>query len=68
MPRLQLWVADWGEGRTEPRLPKAWDTWEFWQYRVTDVGEVPGIPRKGLLDVYRGTVEELHQRYGKETP
>lgn len=61
---LPLWVADWGEGRIEPRLPKAWDTWEFWQWRVTEKGEIPGIPGKALLDWFNGTTEQLQERYG----
>ena len=47
-----LWVADWGEGRTEPRLPTGWDDWLFWQW--TSKGQVAG---------YTGNVDLNHGKY-----
>ena len=57
-----LWVADWRDV-DEPALPRAWDVWEFWQ--TTSDGAVPGIVGRVDLDVYNGTVGELHEEYGE---
>lgn len=37
-----------------PTLPRGWDHWWFWQYTVTQVGTVPGIPGRVDRDCYCG--------------
>jgi lysozyme len=55
---IKLWVADWSD-REEPRLPSAWDTWEFWQ--TTSHGTVAN--KRVDLDRFNGTTEEFKERY-----
>lgn len=51
-----LMVADW----TYPlSIPKPWESYTIFQYRVSPVGYVPGIPTKCDLDVFNGTYTEL---------
>lgn len=52
-----LWVADWGEGRTSPRLPTGWDKWLFWQW--TSKGQISG---------HSGNVDLNHGDYVLEAP
>ena len=64
---FDLWDADWGYDANnpndiaQPRLPKPWTTWKFWQYWITPYGTVYGSekPRLGL-DWFNGTREDLH--------
>jgi lysozyme len=53
-----LWVASY---TSEPRLPRDWDTWLFWQY--TDRGDVPGVQAPATdLNWFAGSWQDL-QRY-----
>lgn len=56
---ILLWVADWS-GEEKPRLPSAWDTWEFWQ--TTSSGVMAG--RRVDLNIFNGTVTEFKRKYG----
>jgi lysozyme len=51
-----LWVAHYTQGC--PTLPSPWTQWRFWQH--TDRGAVPGIEGPVDLDVFAGTLGELH--------
>ena len=51
-----LWVAHYGA--TCPNEPKAWSTWQFWQY-LGDKGQVPGIVSGADLNVWNGTASSL---------
>lgn len=53
-----LWVAHWGAD--SPTLPKAWNTWEFWQF--SNQGMING--RRVDLNHFNGTIEQMKQRYG----
>lgn len=50
-----LWVANYGA--SIPRLPIAWDVWQFWQYTAN--GSVPGISGNVDLNYFGGTIEQL---------
>jgi lysozyme len=52
---LPLWIAHYGVD--SPQVPGPWHDWTFWQY--TDGGQVPGIPGRVDLDVFKGTAAEL---------
>ena len=47
---------------TEPALPTAWDTWQFWQ--TTSDGSVTGIEGRVDLNVFNGDAETLQRVYG----
>lgn len=50
-----LWVASY---TSQPRMPRDWDTWKFWQY--SESGNVSGInTRKTDLNWFMGTEEDL---------
>ena len=51
-----LWVAHYTQGC--PTLPSPWRRWTFWQH--TDRGAVPGIDGPVDLDLFAGTLGELH--------
>lgn len=51
LAKKELWIANYKVA--EPRVPKPWDTWKFWQYSET--GKVPGINTNVDLDMYNGT-------------
>jgi lysozyme len=51
-----LWLAHYTSGC--PTVPNGWLHWTFWQQ--TDHGAVPGIDGSVDLDVFRGTLAELH--------
>ena len=55
---IKLWVADWS-GEEKPRLPSAWDDWEFWQ--TTSKGTVAG--KRVDLDRFNGTIAEFREKY-----
>jgi lysozyme len=51
-----LWLAHYTQGC--PVLPSPWTRWTFWQH--TDRGAVPGIEGPVDLDLFAGTLGELH--------
>jgi lysozyme len=51
-----LWIAHYTQGC--PTLPQPWTQWRFWQH--TDHGAVPGIDGPVDLDLFAGTLGELH--------
>jgi lysozyme len=51
-----LWVAHYTQNC--PTLPAPWARWTFWQH--TDRGAVPGIDGSVDLDLFAGTLGELH--------
>jgi lysozyme len=51
-----LWVAHYTQGC--PTLPPPWTRWRFWQH--TDRGAIPGIDGPVDLDLFAGTLGELH--------
>lgn len=51
-----LWVAHYTQSC--PALPPPWARWTFWQH--TDRGAVPGIDGAVDLDLFAGTLDELH--------
>ncbi len=51
-----LWIAHYTQGC--PTLPAPWPRWTFWQH--TDRGAVPGIEGPVDLDMFAGTLGELH--------
>jgi lysozyme len=51
-----LWLAAY-TNQTEPRLPKGWKQWHFWQY--TEKGRVEGIDGEVDQSYFNGTSEEL---------
>ena len=59
---LGLFVADWGDVE-EPRLPKPWKSWIFWQYKVAPNG-IPGYNRRIDLNKFVGDVTMLYALYG----
>jgi lysozyme len=53
-----LWIAHYTQ--TCPILPSAWSHWTFWQH--TDRGAVPGIEGAVDLDLFAGTLRDLHSQ------
>jgi len=51
-----LWIAHYTQNC--PALPSPWTRWKFWQH--TDRGAVPGIEGAVDLDLFAGTLGELH--------
>jgi lysozyme len=51
-----LWIAHYTQGC--PTLPPPWTRWTFWQH--TDRGAVPGIEGPVDLDLFAGSLGELH--------
>lgn len=51
-----LWLAHYTQAC--PTLPAPWTRWTFWQH--TDRGAVPGIEGPVDLDLFAGTLGELH--------
>lgn len=51
-----LWLAHYTQ--TCPTLPSPWTRWTFWQH--TDRGAVPGIEGAVDLDLFAGSLGELH--------
>jgi lysozyme len=52
----RLWIAHYTQDC--PTLPPPWTRWTFWQH--TDRGAVPGIEGPVDLDLFAGTLGELH--------
>jgi lysozyme len=52
-----LWIAHYT--RDCPTLPPPWSRWMFWQ--TSDRGAVPGIEGPVDLDVFAGSLAELHR-------
>lgn len=50
LSKYDLWIANYNVA--EPRVPKPWSKWTFWQYSET--GKVPGIKTAVDLDFYNG--------------
>lgn len=57
--RYPLWVADYGKGRTTPRMPSAWKHYTFWQY--SESGIVPGVGGRCDTNYFNGTLDQLTQ-------
>jgi lysozyme len=51
-----LWIAHYTQGC--PMLPSPWARWTFWQH--TDRGAIPGIEGPVDLDLFAGTLGDLH--------
>lgn len=51
LSKHDLWIANYKV--PEPRVPKPFTSWKFWQYSET--GRVPGIDGNVDLDMYNGT-------------
>ena len=51
-----LWIAHYTQGC--PSLPSPWTQWRFWQH--TDRGAIPGIEGPVDLDLFAGTLGDLH--------
>lgn len=64
-----LWVAHWGV--QEPKLPRGWQTWEFWQFTDRGDGRKFGCQSAQVdLNYFNGSVEQLRTRctrYGMQT-
>jgi lysozyme len=58
LAKSALWIAHWTD--TQPRVPKPWTGWTFWQY--SSKGQVAGITANVVdLDRFAGSEAELHQ-------
>jgi lysozyme len=55
LTRYPLWLADYA---TQPVLPTGWTSWLFWQHSQT--GSVAGVAGAVDLDLFSGTLEQLH--------
>ncbi|MCY1021143.1 glycoside hydrolase family 25 protein [Pyxidicoccus sp. MSG2] len=51
-----LWLAAY-TNQAEPRLPKGWTRWQFWQF--TEKGQVEGIDGQVDQSYFNGNAEEL---------
>ena len=51
--RYPLWVANYSDTATAPKLFGGWATWDLWQYSQS--GSVPGISGAVDLDRFNGT-------------
>lgn len=60
LARQLLWLAHYTEQC--PSLPPPWTQWTFWQY--TENGRIDGIDTLVDLDVFGGTLDDLHRRFG----
>lgn len=52
-----LWIAHYTSARN-PIVPSAWPQWTFWQF--SQQGKVAGICGDVDLDVFNGTLDDLH--------
>lgn len=62
LSKHDLWIANYRVA--EPRVPKPWSNWTYWQYSET--GRVPGIQGNVDLDMYNGT--DLNKGTAKVSP
>jgi len=60
-----LWVAHWTTA-TEPLIPNAWLTWEFWQHTGAEWNEIIGA--NVCYDRYNGGEADLLAKYLPEPP
>ncbi|MFX0105897.1 MAG: lectin-like protein [Candidatus Hodarchaeota archaeon] len=58
--QYDLWIANWD---VESPNTGVWNTWAFWQYKVSDAGFVPGISGRCDLDLYNGDLNSLQQNF-----
>lgn len=64
--QYDLWIAHWNAVSPNTGV---WDTWSFWQYRVSSAGYVPGISGQCDLDYFNGNLNNLYQNFViKSTP
>ncbi|MFP5288949.1 MAG: glycoside hydrolase family 25 protein [Thermoanaerobaculia bacterium] len=56
LTRYPLWLADYA---AQPVLPDGWTSWLFWQHSQT--GSVAGVTGAVDLDLFNGTLEQLHE-------
>lgn len=62
--RTWLWVANYRE-TGEPRLPKGWDKWTFWQWSNKGDGLLHGAESKELdMNWFNGSLEDLRKFCG----
>lgn len=54
-----LWIAEYSAPEGQPKLPRGWSNWTFWQY--TDQGQVNGIQGKTDLNFFNGSLEGLRR-------
>ena len=59
-----LWVAHFDV--SQPTLPHGWNTWQFWQYTVTQAGAVPSIPGRVDLDYYNGDAAQFGAQFERD--
>jgi lysozyme len=63
-----LWLAHYTND-AEPRIPKPWETWCFWQYTDKGPGKALGAESYGLdMNLFNGTVADLRTWAGLEPP
>jgi lysozyme len=55
LTRYPLWLADYA---TQPTLPTGWTSWLFWQHSQS--GSVAGVAGAVDLDLFSGTLQQLH--------
>jgi lysozyme len=58
-----LWLAHYTQGC--PSVPAPWTHWTFWQH--TERGAIPGIEGPVDLDLFAGTLDDLHVSRGTAT-
>ncbi len=62
LTRYLLWLADYA---SQPQLPNGWTSWLFWQH--SESGSVAGVTGAVDLDLFSGTLEQLHELAGSLT-
>jgi lysozyme len=61
-----LWLAQYTNHPTQPKLPPGWKSWLFWQY--SESGTVTGIPGAVDQSYFNGSMEELKALHSASTP
>jgi lysozyme len=56
LARYPLWLADYA---AQPVLPHGWTSWLFWQHSQS--GSVAGVTGAVDLDLFSGTLQQLHE-------
>lgn len=59
--KYPLWISHYGVD--EPEIPSPWSAYQFWQY--TSSGNIPGISGRVDMNVFAGTLEDLHAFCGQ---